>query len=69
MGVGPKVHNGISSVEEELNSTEFWRIRVGVDNRDPENRIPGEEYVLQEFTSEEEQTLQSVFKNILNFSV
>lgn len=32
-GVGPKVHNGVSSVEEQLGSKEFWRVRVGVDNR------------------------------------
>ena len=32
-GVGPKVHNGVLSVEKELRSKEFWRVRVGVDGR------------------------------------
>ena len=32
-GVGPKVHNGVNSVEQELGSKEFWRVRVGVDGR------------------------------------
>ncbi|MBU1071203.1 aminoacyl-tRNA hydrolase, partial [Patescibacteria group bacterium] len=27
-GVGPKVHNGILSVEKELGDKEFWRVRV-----------------------------------------
>src|SRR3989344_6098674 len=43
LGVGPKVHYGIQSVEKELGTKDFWRIRLGVDNRDPNNRISGEE--------------------------
>ncbi|OGM26719.1 aminoacyl-tRNA hydrolase [Candidatus Woesebacteria bacterium RIFCSPHIGHO2_02_FULL_38_9] len=52
-GKGPKVHNGLLSIEEELGTSDFWRVRIGVDNRDPNNRIPGDEYVLQNFTKEE----------------
>ncbi len=63
-GKGPKVHNGVNSIEKELGTTEFWRIRVGVDNRDADNRTPGEEYVLQDFTSEEALILEQVFKSI-----
>ena len=40
-GKGPHVHNGILSVEKELGAGNFYRIRIGVDNRDPENRLPG----------------------------
>lgn len=50
---GPKIHNGILSIEEHLGSTDFWRVRVGVDGRDPENRMEGHAYVLQDFSSEE----------------
>lgn len=53
-GVGPKLHYGIQSIEEKLESKDFWRVRVGVDDRPANNRIPGEEYVLREFGSEEE---------------
>lgn len=63
-GVGPKVHNGIASVEKELGTKDFWRIRIGVDNRDPNNRTPGEEYVLQNFNAEELKILEGVFKEI-----
>ena len=28
-GVGPKVHNGLTSVEERLGTEGFWRVRVG----------------------------------------
>lgn len=63
-GVGPKDHKGILSLEDEVNSTEFWRIRIGVDNRDPDNRISGDDYVLQKFSEEESELVQSTFGNI-----
>ncbi len=65
-GKGPKVHKGLQSIEEELGTDDFWRVRVGVDNRDPENRIPGEEYVLQDFTTQETLKLEEVVKSLVN---
>lgn len=62
-GVGPKVHNGINSIEESLNSKEFWRIRIGVDNR-TENREAGEKYVLSDFEPFELPILNSSFDKI-----
>lgn len=64
-GVGPKDHKGILSIEQHLKIPGFWRIRVGVDNRDPINRVPGENYVLLKFTPEELKTLRSVFTKIV----
>ncbi len=52
-GVGPKVHNGISSVEEQLGDKDFWRVRMGVDNREGSRVIAGEDYVLGRFSKEE----------------
>lgn len=63
-GIGPKLHNGIESVEQTLKSTNFERIRIGVDNR--VIPIPGEEYVLQKFSQEERKTLERVFEEICN---
>ncbi len=62
-GKGPKVHNGINSIEEHLGSGDFWRVRIGVDNRDTDNRTPGDKYVLEEFTPEEREKLFQVMKN------
>lgn len=62
-GTGPKLHNGILSVEEELGTSEFWRIRIGVDNR-IENNIDGETYSLQDFTEDEHKQLHTVFEKI-----
>ncbi len=65
-GKGPKVHGGINSIERELGREDFWRVRVGVDNRDSENRIPGEEYVLMEFTNEERDLLRDTIRSVLD---
>lgn len=64
-GVGPQLHNGLESIEQSLKSKDFWRIRVGVDNRNPTNRINGENYVLQNFQSDEKKILeQEIFPKI-----
>ena len=60
----PKLHNGILDINEKLKSEDYFKIRIGVDNRDQFNRIPGEAYVLQKFTDEELKILKSVFEKI-----
>lgn len=65
-GTGPKLHNGIESIENHLHIKDFFRIRIGVDNRTPQNHIPGLDYVLQDFTKEEHLILTSVFPTILS---
>ena len=55
-GVGPKVHNGVKSVEEALGTKDFWRIRIGIDSRPTSpaaSRGKVEDFVLQDFTKEE----------------
>ena len=64
MGVGPKLHNGIESIENKLGRKDFWRIRIGVDNRTPKHRIDGESYVLQDFLAEEKKIIWSIFPKI-----
>ncbi len=65
-GKGPKVHNGLNDIYEKIGTSEFWHIRVGVDNRDSENRTEGKEYVLEDFTEEETKKLKGVIKQICN---
>ncbi len=64
-GKGPKVHNGLASIESSLRFKNFWRIRIGIDNRDPKRRIPGEPYVLQNFSNEEKESISQTFPIIL----
>ncbi len=63
-GVGPKVHNGVASVEEWLGSKEFWRVRVGVDNRKGSRVVSGEDYVLGKFNKVEIEVLDKVLKEV-----
>jgi len=60
--VGPHLHNGLESIEKNLKTKDFWRIRIGVDNRKTgEARcriVPGETYVLQNFTLSEKILLE-----------
>ncbi len=64
MGTGPKMHNGISSIEDTLGTKDFWRIRIGIDNRDEDNAGSGESYVLGRFTEVEQKQLQTDFNVI-----
>jgi PTH1 family peptidyl-tRNA hydrolase len=61
---GPKDHKGVNSVEEALGTSNFWRVRIGVDNRNSNDRATGEEYVLGDFTSKEKETLDKVLDEI-----
>ena len=56
---GPQLHNGLESIEQHLNTKDFYRIRIGVDNRPTDRKIPGEKYALQNFLIEEKQLLES----------
>ena len=62
-GRGPKDHNGVLSVEQSLGSKNFWRVRVGVDNRSSD--ISGDEYVLSEFREDELETLNKVIDRVI----
>ena len=64
-GIGPKLHNVITSIDGELDEKDYWRVRIGVDNRD-ELQIKGEDYVLQDFTGEEKKVLEKVIENAIN---
>lgn len=65
---GPKLHNGILSIENALGTKDFWRVRVGIENRVSgyqDVRISGEEYVLNDFTQKELSTLNLVTDKII----
>lgn len=64
-GTGPKVHNGLNSIYEKLGTKDFWHVRVGVDTREAENRTPGDVYVLENFSEDEEKVIEDVSSGIL----
>ena len=65
-GIGPELHYGIRSIENSLGSKDFWRVRIGIDNRNPVKRIDGEEYVLQKFNREERKVLDGLIDKLLD---
>lgn len=61
---GPKVHNGIKSVEQYLGRTDFWRVRIGIDNRQPDVSYgTGADYVLSSLSKVEIKDLEKVFED------
>ena len=60
---GPKVHNGLKSIEQYLGRTDFWRVRIGIDNREPGVGYgTGADYVLSKFSKEELAALEKVIE-------
>lgn len=68
LGVGPKEHNGLLSIYQALGTDQFWHIRVGVDGRAGQRKIPAKNYVLHEFNREEkpiiDQTIEKVAQQL-----
>ena len=64
LGKGPKGHNGLESIDAALGTGNYWHVRVGMDNREAPNRVPGEKYVLQDFTKEELIKKEEVVKSV-----
>lgn len=63
-GKGPKDHKGIISIEQALGSKEFWRMRIGVENR-TDSEVEGQDYVLMNFSTKEEETLSLIIAQSL----
>ncbi|MBN1168563.1 aminoacyl-tRNA hydrolase [Candidatus Woesebacteria bacterium] len=65
-GKGPKEHKGLLSIYEQLGTEDLWHVRIGIDNRDNDNRISGEDYVLMNFGKDELEILEKVKKQIVD---
>ena len=61
---GSAGHNGVKSIIDHLNTKEFTRLRFGIGR--PLNPIPPAEYVLQNFTPEEQNIIQEKITEIEN---
>jgi PTH1 family peptidyl-tRNA hydrolase len=64
-GKGPRLHGGVDSIESVLKTDQFWRVRIGVEGLDRQDKsktekIPGKNYVLQSFSSEEQSVVHEV---------
>ena len=64
-GRGPKVHYGLISIENSLKTSDFKRLRIGVDGREPGTQMSGGDYVLAQFTKDELAELQTrIFRSL-----
>jgi PTH1 family peptidyl-tRNA hydrolase len=61
-GASAAGHNGVQSIIDELGTKDFIRIRLGIDNPEIRGQIPGDEFVLQKFTKEEDQIVKEVLE-------
>jgi peptidyl-tRNA hydrolase, PTH1 family len=57
-GSGSAGHNGVQSIIDELGTKDFIRVRVGINNPETKQEIPGDAYVLQKFSKKEESVLK-----------
>lgn len=64
-GKGPKIHNGLLSLYQHLDTDQFWHVRIGIDSRRGDRSIPGKDYVLKPFTAEEKNVLREVESQII----
>lgn len=69
-GVGPHLHYGIQSIDDSLGNKEYWRVRVGIENRitgEPTfvKTAQGKDYVLQKFDDNEGLILDKMINKML----
>lgn len=61
VGKSPKGHNGVNNVLLRLGGKQdFETLRIGIDDREPNNKISGEDFVLMKFTKDEMDILDEV---------
>ena len=58
-GAGPAGHHGVEDIIEKTGTKEFWRIRVGI-GKPYNGNVPVDEWVLQSFSGEELENIQSL---------
>jgi PTH1 family peptidyl-tRNA hydrolase len=67
MGIGPKVHNGVTSVEQCMPDKNFLRVRLGVDGReDSFFEGSGADYILGKFAKTEMETLEDMIEEAVD---
>lgn len=63
---GPKVHNGLQSIYQQLGTKNFWHVRIGIDNREATGYTgSGEDYVLQNFRPEEREVVKGIIETVV----
>lgn len=61
-GRGPKGHNGLLSLYQQLGTSDFYHLRLGVDSRKGDRSMPSRAYVLQNMQDGEQQDMSEAFE-------
>jgi len=64
LGGGAGGHNGLRSISHHLNSSDYWRLRIGIGK--PPTKEMGKEYVLQSPTSSEWERINMLIPSIMD---
>lgn len=59
-------HNGVESIIQQIGTQDFTRVRLGVEMVEGRQarQMPGEDFVLQDFTPEEKNALENILPEI-----
>lgn len=57
-------NNGLKSIETELGTSEFSRLRIGTENDELRGRLGDVDFVLSKFTPKEKESLPGVLKEV-----
>lgn len=60
LGQGAAGHKGVESIIYQLNTQNFWRLRIGIRQKS-ESRVKAEEFVLKKLTKEHHKELAKLF--------
>lgn len=63
-GTGPKVHNGLYSIDEYVKTDQYWHVRIGVDGRQGDRSMPGQKYVLGTFSETEKEVVEKAIAEV-----
>lgn len=65
-GKGPRDHNGLKSIYEQIGTNDFWHVRVGIDNRmNVSFDGSGKDYVLSKWLLKEKEIVDNVIEIIV----
>jgi len=63
-GSGAAGHHGVESIQANLKTNDFWRLRIGIRPTSETVRQKAEEFVLKKISSADKKILESVFEKI-----
>jgi PTH1 family peptidyl-tRNA hydrolase len=63
-GGGSAGHKGIRSIIDHIKTPDFYRIRVGIRERDEQHRKKAEEFVLSPISTKDKRVFEDIFKNL-----